>query len=63
MTFVLFQNPSLKSKVKDGEEKREGNSQESEVREIHYLIVCRTIVWLVCFHFLCGSVYKYYVYK
>jgi len=37
-------NPPLKSKVKDGEEKREGNSQESEVRKIHYMIVYRAIV-------------------
>ncbi|XP_046935504.1 snRNA-activating protein complex subunit 1 isoform X4 [Lynx rufus] len=30
ITSDVLENPSLKSKVKDGEEKREGNSQESE---------------------------------
>lgn len=62
ITFSFFQNPPLKSKVKDGEEKREGNSQESEVRKIHYMIIYGAIVKLTSFCLICGSdsVYKYH---
>lgn len=54
ITFVLFQNPSLKPKAKDGEERKEGNSQESEVRKIHSMIICGAIVRLPSFRFMCG---------
>lgn len=57
--FLIFQNLSLKLKAKDGEEKSEGNSQQLEVRKIHYMIAYGAIVWLASFHFMCGcdSVY------
>lgn len=56
---MIFQNLSLKLKAKDGEEKSEGNSQQLEVRKIHYMIAYGAIVWLASFHFMCGcdSVY------
>ena len=43
-------NPPLKLKVKDGAEKRERNSQQSEVRKIHYMIAYRAEVWLASFY-------------
>lgn len=34
ITFLFFQNPSLKPKLKDGEEESEGTSQEPEVSKM-----------------------------
>lgn len=34
ITFLFFQNPSLKPKLRDGEEESEGTSQEPEVSKM-----------------------------